>query len=764
MNIRSYLLGTGYRVWLLVIATAVVPIVAHAEEEKRAREEITVTARKVEESLQEAPLSATAFTGEMLNDKGIDNLSDIARYTPSFSFESFNGGFPQPTVRGQSQSSLINPVQNVSSFYNGIYLPRQYMIDATLLNIGQVEVLRGPQSAALGRNAFAGAINFITRKPGEELEFDATVAYGEDEYEKYQFGISGPILPGTLSGIAGVAHEEYDGGWENNHALANDPNARTKGNLGGYENDSFMGGLEFTPTDQLTITANYTKADRDIDSPGQYSIGEGGFLAGYFPINELNCGATAGNGLTLFCGELPLAPPGAPGDTRKSGLVIDPRAGVTVDTEIISAGVEYAFSEAVSLNYLYGHIDSSFDGAGAAVRDQEAGFMGTIVLDTTGNGNIKADSHELRLTYEGDALTAFGGVYYSDSDDVSITALPQYPAQTVGPLVLTPTFPFGMAEALDARKNKSVFGLVEYRTGQFTWSLEGRYTREEISVVTNNFGASSETFSIFTPRATVTYAVTDVNRVYFSYSKGAKAGGFNVRAADPSQLTFDEETNNTYEIGSRNELLDGALILNGTLFYIDAEDLQVLEPGIGSPFTQLGNRSSGETKGFELEANWLTTDNLTLYTGIGYADAEFGDEVIDPSYTAVCDDVVCSTTGAVGGNQLPRSPKWTANAGFSYENSLSSSLDFFSNANVGYQDKQYATPLNVTEIPSRTLVDATIGLRVDNGLEFKLSAKNLFDEKYVSSSSRLSFNAYLPNLGDRRLIKASVSYKFGGGR
>ena len=296
-------------------------------------EELVVTARKIQENAQEIPMSITAFSANAMKDKGIENLTDIARSTAGFAFEDFNGGFGQPTIRGQSSSSLINPVQNVATFYNGIYLPRQYMIDSTLLNVDQVEVLKGPQSAALGRNAFAGAITYNTKRPTDDPEFNMTVAAGTDDYEKVQVEVSSPIVPDVLGFVAGIASEEWDGAWENNHALADASNARTKGNLDGFDSTAVMFGLEFTPLDNLTISANYLDSEKDIESPPQYSIGEGSFLASYFPINELNCGATAGNGLTLFCGELPLAPPlaGSDGDARPAGLVVDPRSGITVE-------------------------------------------------------------------------------------------------------------------------------------------------------------------------------------------------------------------------------------------------------------------------------------------------------------------------------------------------------------------------------------------------------------------------------------------------
>ncbi len=742
---------------------------------------ISVTARKVEESLQDAPLSIAAFSSEALETRGIQDLTEIARATAGFSYEDFNGSLGAPTIRAQTQIRVTNPVQNVASFYNGVYLQRGYMIDQSLLNVAQVEVLRGPQSAALGRNAFAGAITYTTKKAGEEPEFGLDISVGEDDYLKYQFEGSTQLIPGVLSGIAGYSYSEYDGGWENGHALANASGARTSGNVGGYENEAYMIGLNFTPIDGLEVNGTYLNNRTQQEGPAQYTVVNSTFDS---PVGLLNCGAPAPfGGLSLFCGEFPVEPIIADsttnGTTRQAGIVIDPRSGQDLPSEIYTLSVDYEFSDQWSASYIYGKTQGEYTGAGASNYDQETGatsfFTGLIPIDPTGNGSLESDSHEVRVDYTpNDSVTAYAGAYTSESTDGTLGGVGVLvPAQTTGPLV-QPEFPDSSAYDFFDTEVMSFFGFLAYETGPWSLSAEARYTEEE-------FSDDIDTVSLdyFTPRLTAGYALTDVNRVYVSYATGTKAGGLNPIPADgffdPSQRFYDEEENTTYEIGSRNEFLDGDLILNGTVYYIEAEGLQVSESRILPPGsteiapTVVGNLGESETVGVEIEANWYPNENLAVYAAYGFANAEFSDGTFDQRSVSVglCDDIVCPADGSVGGNQLPRSPETTFNAGFLWENDLFKEVDYFVGADLGYQSKQFGNSVNTNWISDRTIIDASIGVR-KGGIEFKLTADNLLDEEYVSSAFDIAFGtspffgsrSFIPFLGDRRRVAMNLSLDF----
>ncbi|MFK8052799.1 MAG: TonB-dependent receptor [Woeseiaceae bacterium] len=739
-------------------------------------DEVIVTARLVEESLQDVPMSIAAFDEQMIDERGLEDLTEIARSTPGFAFENFNGAFATPVIRGQSQNRLTNPVQNVATFYNGIYLQRGYMVDSSLLNVGQIEVLRGPQAAAFGRNAYAGAVNFRTKAVGDQFQGAAVVEFGEDDYQRIDLTTQIPF--GDYGGLSlGYSTSEYDGAWENNHALANtsDPLARTTGNLGGFDSDAFQIGFDLNVTDNLTVKLNLLDSERDVENVAQYTVSG----SGLFDVNPLNCSGTGFLGANaLFCGELPVDPILVDGNARKSGLVIDPRTGISLESQVLSFDVNYDLSESMAINFLYGKIEGAFEGAGSSVYDQEVGYTGPfagppifldrLLIDTSGNGNIESDSYEMRFTWKGENTTAYLGGYYSDGDDATEFALLSVPAQTTGPLDpgFELNFPGFAANSLDSRNIKSLFGFWDYRSGRWAYSVEGRLTRE--SIIETNFVSATgakEEFDYFTPRLAATYFVSDNRSYYGSIAGGVKAGGFNVGGSDPSsfddpsQSTFDEETNTTIEFGSRNVLMDGALTLNATVYFIKAKDLQVSVPRLGQTGTVVANRAEADTTGLEVELSYDVSDSLQLYGGLSLNNAEYGD-VIDVSNASRCDDIVCSSTGDVSGNDIERAPKVMLNAGLNYDGSINTSMDYYLRGNVGYQSSQYVSAINVTEIEARTITDVSAGLYWNN-FEARLAVDNLFDEEYVSSAFQIGFlSAYTPNLGNRRRASVRLSYRF----
>ncbi len=141
-------------------------------------EEIVVTARKRDESIQDIPISITAFTAADIEKRSLQEMTDISLYTPGFNFENFgNEGGTAPVIRGATQVAG-NIEQNVSFFYDGIYLPRDYVTDLGFTNIERIEVVKGPQSARYGRNAFMGAVNYVSKRPTEEWMAEGSLTVG----------------------------------------------------------------------------------------------------------------------------------------------------------------------------------------------------------------------------------------------------------------------------------------------------------------------------------------------------------------------------------------------------------------------------------------------------------------------------------------------------------------------------------------------------------------------------------------------------------
>jgi iron complex outermembrane receptor protein len=585
-------------------------------------DDIVVTARKVEENLQQVPVSVTAISSEDIAERNIQGLRDIARYTPGFSFENFTGPLAAPIIRGQTQTRVDLPVQNVASFFNGVYLQRGYMIDASLLDVERVEVIKGPQSALYGRNAFSGAINYITRRPGDTLQGRAEVTAGNYERLDYKGSISGP-LTSWLGVTAAIGHSEQDGTWSNNHPLASQGTG-SRDNVGGWEKDAALIGFTLTPLETLSFDGAFSWSDLDVEHMPAYTIsGPPGIATS---VNSLNCSPLpsllAGNPLPgstqnrLYCGELRpdvrLVPantattPAQPSElagpfARPPGIVIDPRAfsqrGIS---RLASLKAQWDATEQLAFIYLGGYTNTDVQSRGSPGRNPTVSsnnfvagpfvpLNGLIAFDSQPNGGFWSYSHELRAEWKPGGLVrrAMLGAFTSRSrDDLSQWSQWGVP-NSLAPPVQTLTL------ANNTRRDEvdSVFGLVTLDvTERMAVTAEARYTKEDLTLqvrtapgipLPSPFDSSApilrtqfSDFDYVTPRLSVDYRLTDANMVYGVVGKGVKSGGQNAPGRDPAQDTYEPEENWTVEVGSKNDLLGGTLRLNVAAYYIDWTGLQ----------------------------------------------------------------------------------------------------------------------------------------------------------------------------------------------
>jgi outer membrane receptor protein involved in Fe transport len=170
MNNRSVFRASA-SAFALFIGGIAAPTLAQQTAASGVESDIIVTARRTNERLQDVPVAVTVFSAQDLRRQGIDDLMDVAQRTPGFAFEAISPIVVQPAIRGMTNLRTTSPVQNVPINIDGIYLQRGYMVDQSLVELQQIEIIKGPQSALYGRNAFAGVINLTTRAPNlDEIE------------------------------------------------------------------------------------------------------------------------------------------------------------------------------------------------------------------------------------------------------------------------------------------------------------------------------------------------------------------------------------------------------------------------------------------------------------------------------------------------------------------------------------------------------------------------------------------------------------------
>ena len=818
------------------------------EPDAGAVQEVVVTARKRAENLQDVPLSITAIGAEQIAKQSLQGLTDIAARTPGLSFENYGGSLGTPVIRGQTQNVLTNPVQNVASFFNGVYLQRGYMVDASLLGVQQVEVLKGPQSALYGRNAFSGAINYITRKPNtNRIAGSATVTYGSDVRQEASGYLSLPGGDGRFGIMLGAGYKKFDGTWKNDHPLAN-AGLYTDGNLGGWKQKLGFASAVFNPTDELSFDAEFSYANSDKESVALVTRSVPGLAAGTdamgLPVNNMNCSLpgpgvrvlTASTTPVLYCGELPTTVELAPGEVRSGQIIVDPRAiGYQGTSNLLAVNGSYNISKSLSVKYTYGLTQGSSLVQGAPGRNSVTGvpklpFVTTDVLgnplgaganfgylrngalnvndpglagvqttfDSRPNGNLFSHSHEVKLDYTGEGLfkRALLGFYTADTEDNENGKSLWSAVNSTDRLhVLTLNLPGAAALGFVNQKTdttvNAIYGAASINfLDSFGVDVEGRYTDEKIrqyDLFNLTAGQPTKlqlTDKYFTPRVALNYRMSPDIKFYVSGARGYKSGGFNgntfcngSNAACPAGATFDQrqykpETNWTYELGAKTEWLDRRLKVNAALFMVDWKELQnnvARVVAAGTPISSLviGNLKGADSRGFELDSVLQATDALRLDLGLSYSNTTFKSGSVSDRYriNEMCDNLICPANGSIGGNQLQRSPKFKGNAGIEYSGMLGASWKYGARLDVTFQDKQFLDEMNISWVPSRTLLNAGLSFEKDD-ISVLLYGRNLADEKYVSNSLVLvgTNGARTTSLtsfyGERREFGITLSYKF----
>lgn len=728
-------------------------------------EEVIVTARKTSESLQTVPVAITAFTAADIEAAGIRDLRDIAAHTPGLVFDTIIGEhLAIPTIRGITQNDLFGDVNNVEIFLDGVNVSGRAGLNFGLLDIERVEVVKGPQSALYGRNSFAGAINFVTRRAPTAFEGRVSLTGGTDETYRGTLNLGGP-LGDTLRARLSFGFDKTDGSYTN-HASPDD-------SLGGHEYRSVSGGLEWQPSDTLSFRLNAYYSDDDI---GPAAVG--------YAVQ--NCEPNASGQPQAFCGDLP--PP------AEAALGADPR-GYGEQREVFRTSLQVDWETSIAqLTSLTGYNTLSHEGLSDATRT--VGPANWFYLGTLPSGavvpqvfqsklfrgdlnNVDEFSQELRLSDEEGRLRWTAGLfYYEQSYDGGIDAgaLSSLPANFVGfvpafytaiarPWFVTDTVPpFSRFD----RKTESgaVFGALEVDlTERLRGRVEARYTQEEKTQSTPvrdgrvfaNAPEFNDTWSFFTPRITLDYRTSGDWLIYASAAKGVKAGGFNENATVAAEESFDPEENWTYELGTKATVMGGRLSFDAAVYYVDWKDMQLpaLSPSATIPQTVTLNVGTATSQGVEISMRAALTQRLTASLGFAYTDAQYEDATNRsliglPSFAA--------TGGDISGFDMPRTAPRQWNASLDYRLPAFGGFDLFTRADYSYKSGLKLMSDGLTEIGDTERLGARIGLESDRW-RFELWGDNLTDDATPTGAFRDAWlNNYVNGQVALFLNRTSVSY------
>lgn len=687
-------------------------------------EEVIVTARQRAETVQEIPVAVTVLNRTSIERQRIVDLATLSAAVPGFVLsDPFGRLNPSPALRGLAQPG-IGDEPSVGLFIDGVYVFGRSSLNLLMGEVERIEVIRGPQSALYGRNTFGGAINLVTRKPGDRFEAHGEVTIGSKNRYDLRAGIGGPILPG-LSARVYAGHRDWGGFYTNN--VANGPK------IGRERSDLFQGGLHFTPFENFEALLRVSYAKDDDTQPKSFLV-------------DINCGPRIPDGsLREYCGTLPSQPVSIGGASNAGFAVNAGHRGFQRD----------AFRAALTLNWRLAFAGLTTISA-YANEHPVFGFDGDyqpVVAYDSGQAISRHDvSHEVRLvslaeqkvkwllgasSYRLDNRTERRNIFY-----IQGRRTPEGPRTD---------------ESTDAY---ALYGSLNLPIAQrFEASADLRWSSERKSFRSVNlrdrFGVPldlASRWNAWTPRFALTAKPTADWRVYVSAARGFKTGGFNANEnifAD--ERSYDPETNWTYEIGSKFADPARRVGVNAALFWIDWRSQQVVAASAAGVANNFFNNNAGRSRsrGLELESQWRPLEPLSFTASYAFTDARFVD-YRDPDLVAVPG---FAPRGDVSGKLLPRQSRHQASLGASWEAPLSI-IDgsYFLRADFSYRSKQYATTSQLASTGDDAKVNLQFGL-AGGAWKATLFVDNLFDDR----SPEVVIRWFDPVRGFRRAMLVTPS-------
>ncbi len=716
---RGALVSSLFFVGLSTLAPSTA--IAQGSDVDEALDEVTVTARRREETLKDVPIAVTAFSGDYLEEVGMPDIIGITQSTPNVTLEVSRATSSTLTafIRGVGQQDPVAGYEGgVGIYLDDVYLARPQGVVFDIYDVERIEVLRGPQGTLYGRNTIGGAIRYVTR------------------------------------------------------GLSSEPEVKLRGSIGSFNQVDVVGTFVVPVTDKFRVGGSLASFARDGFGTNLFTGGEhynkdifaGRFSLEYDVSDDLKIGMSTDfsddrsapkSGHRLTVGNLSGAPIlGDVFDTR-AGIETIPssRGGINqkVEQNGVHLTVEWAINDALTMKSITADrsdkSDSLIDFDSLPGND----FDAPVIYDN------EQFSQEFQFTYGGDSISGVFGVYYIDANAFDAFDV------VLGNLGVT-SFTLGDFDT----KSWAVFGDVVWDfSDTMSLAVGGRFTSDERSTTVTRelflglgspyFGNDSavsltvpapglvptftgkRTDEDFTPRVSLSWKPSDAHNLYAAISEGFKGGSFDPRGAyqiPGVEKGFEPEFVTSYELGAKSTWADGKASTNIALFFSDYEDIQVPGSiaidtdgdGVNDSFAgATTNAGKAEISGLEIESMLQFTDTFSAMASLGYIDADYTEWVVN--------GVDISAT-----RFFQNTPEWVANLQLRKEwssNLFNKSGSIHVIGGVSYKDDmyQFEIPNPLLDTDAYTLVDLSIGWRDDDGkYSLSLHGRNLTDEEYKLAS------------------------------
>lgn len=618
-----------------ILATSPMPVTAQG-----ILEEVVVTARKREESLQDVPISVQAFSGDHLESQGLVDFQALAPYTPNFSYGQSTGASDFLIIRGLGTvGSGVHFEQAVGQVLNGFFTTTSRLGRTALIDMQQVEVLRGPQGAIIGKNTSLGAINITSKKPTDEFEATLSGGYDFEASEGFEIQgiVSGPITD-RVRGRAVINYQDRDGFVEN-RARNEDVQLR--------EDLTTRIILDADITDDITAEFIWQHVDFDRDGKHRESF------------NCVDPAAAAAQGFDCTIN--------ASNQSLNITQGVDRGEPFRLDADMVGVTLNWEFDNFV-VSSLTGYLESEiFDHFDSDQRPIEQRSI-------FNNEERSQFSQEIRITSTGDNVVDYIAGFLYMTQEMDATQDSDFAPAVGGP----PPQP-------DVRRHEvqgadtdtiAVFGQIDWHfNDDWTVTFGGRLTKEERDglknqtmnpIFTNTFDpnlcsnnpattfrpstfractrGNNSTDPVGTPitgsiddtnfsyNSSLQWRATDNSMFYFTYATGFKSGGFDLRGAgNPANFIFDEEESTNIEFGGKHTLFDGSLRVNWNYYNTNVEGLQ-LSSNDPATITQTVVNGEATAQGVEFDILWAASEAMNISFSGAYLDATY-DDFLGACYT-----------------------------------------------------------------------------------------------------------------------------------
>lgn len=723
---------------ILMSPCLVQPALAQNEQAADIDKDIVVTAQRRNEALQDVPIAITALSGDAVQKLGYKTSAEIAAQVPNLTIkQSFANSVPQIFLRGVGVNDPnANANGAVGIYVDDVNLVSPSALTFSLFDTDRVEVLRGPQGTLYGRNTTGGAINFISRKPGDKAEGYATVHYGRFNEKQIEAAVTAPLADGVSMRLSGVGEDAN--GFHYNRVTGNH-----LGNVGRF---ALRGLLKIDPSSTLSILFN-VHGGRVKNSSTPFEVA--GTLD---PVSGAGgCDYRTSSCVNLFGYR--------DGDNDPYSHDLDNEGRTKLWNIGGSMHVDADFG-AVALTSI-----TAYEKTVRHHREDADGAPQNM-LNTQFFDDNRQFSQELRLSSTGDdSLRWMLGLFYSHEDTkihnrydffrgyrnlVESFGFPGgFDPDGANPSGYTP---FLVDQSLTQKSNSYAgFANVGYDlTDKIELTLGARYTEEDRAIRTTvAFDEGSFTiplvddyadkvkFNSFSGKIGLNYKPADDILLYASLSKGYKSGGYNgaLVFSEPELKPFRPESLLAYEVGFKSSLLDRRITFNAAAFYYDYKDIQLytFESAGGIPIQVLTNAGRAEIYGIEGELSLRPVKGLTINLGGGLLHTEIKDFVSD---------------GGVdfSGNRLVMAPKATGNILVRYDIPVDQGrMKVGLQTDAHYQSGVFFSTSNnpLLSQDGYALLNARISLAdADDRWELAAQVRNITEHVYRSEAFDFSSSGY----------------------